>query len=187
MSFADIPQTIATAINTALGDVFAEAVRIDGAPSLADLQRLTRRSPSLFVHTPSDKSRGKIAGKADIMVTFEAWVFVQARASEQRGRAILALRHAVRLYLATVAQTWGGLASSRPEDVDSRTVYSKDLDQHGAALALVTWRQRFMFADLEPTLVDLEHINFLFDVEVEGAESPDPGPSVEFNTYPETS
>lgn len=188
MSFGDIPQTIATAINTALGDIFAEAIRIDGAPSLEDLQRITRRSPSLFVHTPSDKAEGKVAGQAHVDVAFEAWIFLQARAADARGKAIADLRHAVRLYLATKAPKWG-LASTAPDNVRSATAYTPKVDEHGAALAVVSWTQKFLFADLAPALVDLEHLNFALEVEVEGAEgpTPGPGPSVEFNSYPETS
>lgn len=178
MAFSGLRTVVAEDINTAIGEAFQIAAGFDGAADLVELLRRSHRIPALFVATPSDSVVRRMGGSVQIRIKFEAWVVVASTSTETRGDAVLDLAHAVRLYLGAKAPKWE-LACTAPEKVRRDNAYSKKLDEHNGALAVVTWEQDFLFSDYKADLVDLTGIGFTWRPSVEGAEAPDPGAEIE--------
>lgn len=167
-TLGEVRETVATTIGAAFAASFAEVGVIDGAVTLAELLRRTPRLPALLLNTPRDRSVGSIGGSPMIRIDFEAYVVVQSTSIAARGRAMLDLSGGVRQWLAAMKPTFG-LASTTPDEVKRSSLYSTVLDQAGAAVAVVTWSQDFRFGDHDPTLVNLERINFSFTLDGDGA------------------
>lgn len=101
--------------------------------------RLAVKPPALFVGAMGASAVRVQGPKATLMVSWAAFLIANNSIKENRDTAILTM---AAIALASIShERWGGLGTTKAEDVTATNLYSVPLDKAGLSLWGVRWRQ----------------------------------------------
>lgn len=145
MSLDTILVSIAGVVKTTLPELSSCEV-VGGRFSLGDKQRMDRHLPAGFVSCLGTSNATKRGGKVQTVAQFFLGLAHKDLAPANAPRVLRA--HAISrlagraLYAVTYGDTWGhDDVVSEPTNIDSRNLYSIEIDSKGVALWGITWEQ----------------------------------------------